>query len=90
MYKETLRANPDPYLTQRAAAQKQDDGSQLSKVNGICDAFLQVLETRKATNLQNMITAHVCKSPPHLDAGLLEVAKIRSRDLLLLASILCS
>lgn len=26
-----------------------------------------------------MITAHVCKSPPHLEAGLLEIAKLRSK-----------
>ena len=47
-----------------------------SKVNGICDAFLESLASRKSTNLQNTITAHVCKNPPDLEAGLLEVASI--------------
>lgn len=47
-----------------------------SKVNKICDAVLEVLKTRTATNLQNIITANVCKSPPALDDGLLVVAQL--------------
>lgn len=47
------------------------------KVNCVCDAFLDALKGRLNTNLQNIITAHVCKSPPDLDAGLLLVAKLR-------------
>jgi elongator complex protein 1 len=47
-----------------------------SKVNRICDAFLEILRSRMSTNLQNVITAHLCKVPPDLDAGLLEVAKL--------------
>lgn len=48
----------------------------LSKVNRICDAFLAALKTRTATNLQNIITANVCKSPPALDDGLLVVSQL--------------
>lgn len=48
-----------------------------SKVNRICDAFLVVLEKRLDTNLQNLVTAHVCKSPPDLEAGLQLVARLR-------------
>lgn len=44
------------------------------KVNRICDAVLKGLQSRKATNLQNIITAHVCKVPPALDDGLNLVA----------------
>jgi elongator complex protein 1 len=51
-----------------------------SKVNRICDAFLEVLQTRTATNLQNIITANVCKSPPALDDGLLVVAQLMKED----------
>ena len=47
-----------------------------SKVNRICDAVLEVLKARTATNLQNIITANVCKSPPALDDGLLVVAQL--------------
>jgi elongator complex protein 1 len=47
-----------------------------SKVNRICDGFLEVLKLRTATNLQNIITANVCKSPPALDDGLLVVAQL--------------
>ncbi|KAA6410390.1 MAG: elongator complex 1 [Lasallia pustulata] len=77
MYMETIRANVDQHLTQGEATPNGAEHSQLSKVNKICDAFLRLLEARKASNLQNMITAHVCKSPPHLEAGLLEIAKLR-------------
>ena len=45
-----------------------------SKVNRICDAVLKGLQSRKTTNLQNIITAHVCKVPPALDDGLNLVA----------------
>ncbi|EKD16630.1 IKI3 family protein [Drepanopeziza brunnea f. sp. 'multigermtubi' MB_m1] len=52
----------------------------VSKVNRICDAFLEVLKTRTATNLQNIITANVCKSPPALEDGLLVVAQLMQDD----------
>ncbi|TAQ86928.1 hypothetical protein B7494_g4766 [Chlorociboria aeruginascens] len=51
-----------------------------SKVNRICDVVLDVLKTRTATNLQNIITANVCKSPPALDDGLLVVAGLMVKD----------
>lgn len=51
-----------------------------SKINGICDAVLKALLPRKSTNLQNIITAHVCKSPPALDDGLRLVAELMLED----------
>ncbi|KAK2799452.1 hypothetical protein FQN51_006939 [Onygenales sp. PD_10] len=51
-----------------------------NKVNRICDAFLSVLNNRIDTNLQNLVTAHVCKSPPDLDNGLRLVAKLREQS----------
>ena len=51
-----------------------------SKVNTVCDAILKALQTRKSTNLQNIMTAHVCKSPPALDDGLLLVAELMTSD----------
>ncbi|KAF4451349.1 elongator complex protein 1 [Fusarium austroafricanum] len=51
-----------------------------AKVNTVCDALLSALQSRKATNLQNTITAHVCKSPPALDDGLLLVAELMRDD----------
>ncbi|KAK2875378.1 hypothetical protein FQN49_001649 [Arthroderma sp. PD_2] len=51
-----------------------------NKVNKICDAFIAVLSSRIDTNLQNLVTSHVCKSPPDLDAGLGLVAKLRERS----------
>lgn len=47
------------------------------KVNRICDAFLAVLSGRYTTNLQNVITAHVCKLPPDIEAGLSVVSELR-------------
>lgn len=76
MYKETLDAdgsNKNP-----VSPEIKDDRGR-SKVNKICDAFLQVLHTRVPTRYQNIITAHVCKLPPDLDAGLTEVSRIQSK-----------
>lgn len=55
----------------------------LSKVNIICDAVLENLQSRKTVDhgtLQNIITANVCKSPPALEDGLLVVAKLMQED----------
>lgn len=77
MYKQTL--NPDQkaqdHTTSHASSRYVEHGT--SKVNRICDAFLDVLKQRPSTNLQNLITAHVCKVPPDLDAGLKEIARLR-------------
>lgn len=51
-----------------------------SKINRICDAVLEVLKTRTTTNLQNIITANVCKLPPALDDGLRVVAQLLKVD----------
>ncbi|KAK4135631.1 IkappaB kinase complex, IKAP component [Trichocladium antarcticum] len=50
------------------------------KVNTVCDAVLQKLQTQRKAKLQNIITAHVCKSPPALDDGLLVVAELMRED----------
>ena len=50
-----------------------------SKVNRICDAFLDALKSRTSTHFQNMVTAYVCKAPPDLDAGLTQIAGLRSK-----------
>lgn len=68
MYRETLRA--DERLDSNITA------AQPGKVNRICIAFLEALSGRKA-NVKNMITAQVCKNPPDLDSGLLEIVRLR-------------
>lgn len=76
MYKETLHASaPNKNLNN---PEIEDDRGR-SKVNGICDAFLKVLHFHAPTRYQNIITAHVCRLPPDLDAGLSEVARIQSK-----------
>ncbi|KAK7424354.1 putative elongator complex protein 1 [Neonectria punicea] len=54
--------------------------SSAAKVNAICNALLKGLQNRKDTHLQNIITAHVCKSPPALDDGLTLVADLMQED----------
>lgn len=51
-----------------------------SKVNTICDSILKHLRARKNTNLQNIITANVCKNPPALEDGLLVVSELMKED----------
>ena len=68
MYRETLRA--DERLETDTAKLR------VGKVNRICNAFLEALSGRKA-NVKNLITAQVCKNPPDLDAGLMEIVQLR-------------
>lgn len=51
-----------------------------SKVNCVCDSILKTLQARKGTNLQNIITANVCKNPPALEDGLQVVAELMQED----------
>ncbi len=74
MYRETLNKATD------IPGQHQVDSFEIknSKVNRICDAFLDALENLTTSHFQNVVTAHVCKSPPDLDAGLTQIAGLRS------------
>ncbi|KAF3765858.1 IkappaB kinase complex, IKAP component [Cryphonectria parasitica EP155] len=56
------------------------NGESTSKVNAICDSILKTLQARRDTNLQNIITANVCKNPPALEDGLLVVAQLMQED----------
>ncbi|OJJ41142.1 hypothetical protein ASPWEDRAFT_247455 [Aspergillus wentii DTO 134E9] len=85
LYKDTLKVSkPEAVaaamLKGNAPASTNKLPSKGSKVNRICDAFLATLEKRLDTNLQNLVTAHVCKSPPDLDAGLQLVARLREKS----------
>ncbi|KAJ5570934.1 hypothetical protein N7535_004594 [Penicillium sp. DV-2018c] len=85
LYKDTLKmsknvsaaaAQPDvPAAPSVAKTVKKE-----SKINKICDAFLSTLQNRVDTNLQNLITAHVCKSPPDMEAGLSLAAGLRAHN----------
>lgn len=73
MYKETLKAS-DP-TTKTTTEQNSIE----SKVNRISDAFLVVLEQsqHKENHLQNIITAHVSKTPPDLESGLEMIGRLQ-------------
>ncbi|KAF2166740.1 hypothetical protein M409DRAFT_54530 [Zasmidium cellare ATCC 36951] len=78
IYKETLKLSQ-----QDATANGLTNGdshlapiTSSSKVNRICDAFLHRLQGLESTYLQSIVTAHVCKNPPDLEAGLLLVADL--------------
>ena len=78
LYQDTLKiAKTEVAATAQSAPSSRKLLSKGSKVNRICDAFLGTLEKRIDTNLHNLITAHVCKSPPDLEAGLRLVARLR-------------
>jgi elongator complex protein 1 len=76
MYKETRvlpsleSATPSPHVASKGS----------SKINDVCDAVLAILKGRIATNLQNIITANVCKSPPALEDGLRVVSKLMKEN----------
>ena len=58
----------------------QASRSTTSKVNRICDAFLVAMQKDSGARLQNIITAHVCKNPPAVEAGLKVAAALRERN----------
>jgi elongator complex protein 1 len=68
------------YRDTKSSAQPSDSTGKPGKVNTICDAVLQKLGTQRKSNLQNIITAHVCKNPPALDDGLRVVAELMQED----------
>jgi len=78
MYRETLPQADIPLTaTKPQSGLAQTD----SKVNRICNAFLDaLLPSRLSTNLQNIVTAYVCKSPPDHDTALTLIAKLRGGD----------
>jgi len=73
MYKETLKTKELATNSQLSQEQVEE------KVNRVCDAFLAVLEQPqyKDAHLQNIITAHVSKTPPALETGLQMIGRLQ-------------
>ncbi|KFA71906.1 hypothetical protein S40288_09207 [Stachybotrys chartarum IBT 40288] len=80
MYKDTKKPANQAFGAAPDAEGIASPRPNSSKVNTVCDALLKSLLSRKATNLQNIITAHVCKVPPALDDGLMLVAELMQED----------
>ena len=77
MYRETLHGAVGG---KRPINLEVTEAGDVSKINRICDAFLKALAIRGSAHIQNVVTAHVCKVPPDLDAGLNEIANIISKS----------
>ncbi|ORY64099.1 elongator complex protein [Pseudomassariella vexata] len=78
MYRDTKSSKSQAQL-----AVPEESVSTQPKVNSICEAVLESLQSRKSIDngtLQNIITANVCKVPPALEDGLLVVAKLMQED----------
>jgi elongator complex protein 1 len=75
MYRETLKSKD--LAVKSKLSQDQVD----NKVNRIADAFLAVLEQPqyKDEHLQNIITSHVSKVPPALEAGLDMIGRLQGQ-----------
>ncbi|KAL8334655.1 hypothetical protein RB598_009083 [Gaeumannomyces tritici] len=80
MYKDTKRPKSSAPAFQSGAAEAPELEAKRSKVNTVCDAVLAALQAGKTSNLQNIITANVCKDPPALGDGLLVVAGLMKED----------
>lgn len=76
MYKETIKSIDLAQKTKLSPEQVE------TKVNRVCDAFLSVLEQSqyKDDHLQNIITSHVSKVPPALEAGLEMIGRLQSKQ----------
>jgi elongator complex protein 1 len=71
LYRDTLNNPTDNTLLGK------ETRTATGKVNRICDALISVLSSKPPAFLQNIITAHVCKRPPDLNAALMLVSKLR-------------
>src|ERR1700712_1485101 len=88
MYKETIQKRQPETITNGHTSTDPSPSTNTetallapkSKINRICDAFLSTLQSHKSTNLQNIITASVSKSPPDLEGGLTVISNLRSQD----------
>lgn len=80
LYKETLRSTLGIEAHVNGVdAPVQPPPAAASKISAICDAFISVLEKDRARHLQSIVTAHVCKNPPDLEAGLQLVSELRKQ-----------
>jgi elongator complex protein 1 len=79
LYKDTIKlsgdeARPDPQTPDALSTTKT------SKVNAICNGFLRVLQPKRATHLENIVTCHVSKNPADLEAGLALISDLRKSN----------
>lgn len=86
LYKETLPQSAVNGVSQLnaitgRATQPDSSKSDPEKVNRICDAFLTNLSISAKHRVQNIISAHVCKTPPDVEGGLRLITKLRESDL---------
>lgn len=83
MYRETLPINQrgmmekNPYVNRPKTSIEEQP---LSKVDRICDAFLGLFPNYRTAKLQNIITAHLCKSTPDIEAGLKVIAALNEEN----------
>ncbi|KAI1147234.1 IKI3 family-domain-containing protein [Nemania diffusa] len=81
MYRDTK--TPKGLTPAEEPTQPNITGENSSKVNDICDAVLSHLQAQKVKDhgtLQNIITAHICKTPPAFEDGLRVVATLMKED----------
>ncbi|KUI73790.1 Elongator complex protein 1 [Cytospora mali] len=80
MYKDTKKSKPTTIFGGVQDVPASASNGTSSKVNAICDSILKHLQVRKNINLQNIITANVCKNPPALEDGLRVVSELMKED----------
>ncbi|GAB7361454.1 hypothetical protein MBLNU230_g1510t1 [Neophaeotheca triangularis] len=79
IYKDTLNVSGSDNLAHTQAAQPLQTIAG-SKINRVCDAFLDSLRRHGFERLQNIVTAHVSKNPPDLEAGVGLVSELRKNE----------
>jgi elongator complex protein 1 len=83
LYKDTIKLSGGdtvPEITPASQLSNVPSTTKPSKVNLICDNFLRVLQLQRATHLENIVTCHVSKNPPDLEAGLALISDLRKSD----------
>jgi elongator complex protein 1 len=79
LYKDTIKLSGDEVNPDSQTADVSST-SKTSKVNAICNGFLRVLQQKRATHLENIVTCHVSKNPPDLEAGLALISDLRKSN----------
>lgn len=77
IYKETHISPLSPPTTNEIQPGFGPSTISHSKVNRICDAFIQSLSHMPSRNVQNTVTAYVCKIPPDLESALKLISQLR-------------
>lgn len=80
----TITMYPEIQSRQVPEAQPRPTGEVPGKVNRVCNAFIDYLrKERMAFNIQSIVTAYVCKTPPDAQSALELISTLKGNTSLI-------